>query len=75
MALAHDTLKSEAIAYNVTIEYYLPPYVTYVSENAPYSDDVVKVTGTRYEVSKNFRIRSCVFISFQVDPWPSGSGR
>ena len=67
MALAHDTLKSEAIAYNVTIEYYLPPYVTYVSENTPYSDDVVKVTGTRYEVSKKS--------SFQVDPWLSGLGR
>ena len=52
LSLGHDAVKSQAIAYNVTIEYYLPPYVTYVSEHAPSSPDVVKVTGTRYEVKQ-----------------------
>jgi len=47
--VSHDELTG-AIAYNVTFEYYLPPYVIYQSDVSSSSSEVSKVSGTKYKV-------------------------
>jgi len=50
ISLKHSSISNQ-IAYNLSFEYYLPPYVEYVKDQKT-SNDISKISGTSYKFNK-----------------------
>eukprot|EP00111_Clytia_hemisphaerica_P018515 TCONS_00054793-protein len=51
VSVGHDKELSQAVAYNVSFEYYLPPFIAYESD-ASSSTGISKVLGQRFKIDK-----------------------